>query len=370
MSVCNSRVTLDKLPDSNEFIVTTHKVGRHELTFIRPNHVGTNWTKDNLHFRSSVWDEGGRLVSAGFKKFFNLHEKPDIDPWDGSLDKTNLVTKLDGSLLILSIVGNEKIVRTRGSIDCLSMKNAHELEALLPKHYGRAYMWDEYASYLYEWQSPEQQIVIKHSKPTLSLIGKVSHWDYSYATQRQPDCHCELHGGSRPSYHAFKDKEDMIAKIGAMEGLEGCCLYYNNDQSIRKIKSNWYLKLHAFRSDCSLKSLINLVAEMDFPSKSDALARIEQQFDYECKVMAEPYIEQIDNEVRRLWTHFAEISNGVRERASLTQKDFALWLIEETKGDKALAGFGFGIRKGAELGKDKIVNILISRLQPSEAKDE
>jgi len=363
-----SRIKLDKLPSEDDFIITYHDFYGRRLTFIRPNVIGTKWTKDNLIFRSSVWDDSGYLVSGGFKKFFNLNEAPDIDPWDENLTASKVVTKLDGSLLILSIVNSKPMIRTRGSIDCLQMKNFYELEKLIPKHFGKDYIWDEYSSYLYEWQSPAQQIVIKHKKPHLSLIGQIKHWDYSYANQRSLDCHCELHGGSRPAYWDFKNKEDMLSKIATWENLEGACLYYNNDQSIRKIKGLWYLKLHAFKSECSIKTLIYLYIERGCPNKEKFKKHIETQFDYECLVMAEPYIDRLYAEIAKLHSQLADVGHEVAKRTELCQKNFANWLIEYTKKDKILSGYGFLIRKGGELSSETMQKILLQRLNNDELK--
>ena len=83
--------------DKESFMVHTHNIGEHEVTLVQPIHIGATWTKDNLIFRSSVWDKEGNPVSLSFKKFFNWDEKPEIDPAPNTLEGAKLIEKLDRS---------------------------------------------------------------------------------------------------------------------------------------------------------------------------------------------------------------------------------------------------------------------------------
>lgn len=346
---------IDKLPSAEEFIIREFDFHGEKLTLVNPLHAGINWTADNLHFRSSIWDKDGYLVSAGFKKFFNLNEKPDIEPWDGNLEGAECVTKLDGSLLIVSPYRGKNIIRTRGSFDYSKQPNADEVEYFIKKgqlKLGRPYMEEGY-SYLFEWQSPKHQIVIKHTKPVLSLIGIVDHWHYSYSSQKSLTTHCELFGGSRPTVHRFTNKEHLLNEVLAFSDLEGVCLYYNNGQSIRKIKSTWYLKLHAFKSECSVKSVTQLYLENKRPSKVEFREIIESTFDYECLVMATPMIESLYKEaVAPVEEATKHILQFCEDNKNLEQKDFATKLIAMNLGQTDLAAIGFSYRKGIDYDKN------------------
>jgi len=150
------------------------------------------------------------------------------------------------------------------------------------------------------------------------------------------------------------------------QGVEGVCLYYNNDQNIRKIKSLDYLKRHAFKSDCTVKNIISLWSSYGRPVDQDVvLERIEKEFDYECSVMAMPVIRQIWPFVRQVDRMVnQELPEFVRHRELLDQKSFALEVQERYKGSES--GICFSLRAGKAID-DKIYEKYLGSLIEKDA---
>ncbi len=173
--------------DPESFMVHQHFVGEHPVLLVQPIHLGSKWTKDNLIFRSSVWDMEGNLVSASWKKFANFGEKPDVFDVPVSLDGTSAMEKIDGSTLIVSKYKGHLITRTRGTVDTSKLDNGYEVDFLKDK-YPKVFsdtLLDTH-SLVFEWTSPTNRVVIDYgSEPLLYLTGIICHANYSYVPSQQ-----------------------------------------------------------------------------------------------------------------------------------------------------------------------------------------
>lgn len=90
------KINIETDINRESFMVHEHVVAGEIVYLVQPIHFGAKWSKDNLHLRSSVWNYEGELISAGFPKFFNWSEQPDISPVPESLKNCTVVEKLDG----------------------------------------------------------------------------------------------------------------------------------------------------------------------------------------------------------------------------------------------------------------------------------
>ena len=107
--------------DTDSFYVNQHILNGETMFLVIPKQMGCNWNKDNLHFRSSVWNFSGDLVSASFSKFFNFGEKPELSPLPNNLNGSTIVTKIDGSTIIVSKYKGNFIIRSRGTVDTYTL---------------------------------------------------------------------------------------------------------------------------------------------------------------------------------------------------------------------------------------------------------
>ncbi len=282
--------------DRNQFAVREFAFHGESLFLVNPlNPFEVDWNKDNLIFRSSIWNKEGQLVSAGLPKFGHWGEKPDLWSLPTNLTNSSLVEKIDGSLLCLSNYKRNQIVRTRGSHNATEKENGHEIEVLkkkYPRVFNNTNVNSGKVSLLLEWVSPTNKIVCDYPEPDLYLIGVVNHEDYSLISQDTLDKLAEIYQVQRPARYNFGSISEMLVKIKELEGKEGICLY-TPDGNIFKIKSDWYLRRHAFKSQVSLNSIIDLFCDWGYPNQDDFIKRLAAETDYECVKFAEPLIKQV-----------------------------------------------------------------------------
>lgn len=320
---------------SAEFILRDGVVAGEPVILVTPEHIGCTWTSDNLYFRSSVWTRDGELVSPGFKKFFNHGEQPALyPPLPDDLAGVSCIEKIDGSCLIVSRFRGETVVRTRGTLDAsrmeLSGQDIEFLQQKYPKAFFNGFLSD--STLLYEWTSPSNKIVLDYgNEPDIYLIGCIRHNDYSMLRQTQLDEMAASMGVKRPQRYFFDDLSHLISTVKAFQDSEGICAYYDNDQTIVKVKGIRYLALHAFKSHCTLSSLLDVFLTLGVPTYQELSQHIESTFDYECRVMAESHIKTITDVGNVLRNGVDAMRSLVEEWRLQSKKEFALFVLREHK---------------------------------------
>lgn len=275
--------------DQELFMVHQHLVNGEVVHLVQPQHIACKWTQSNKHFRSSVWDNEGNLISAGFPKFTNWGENPEHFPTPDSLNKCVCVEKLDGSLLIVSKWKGQHILRTRGTVDAHKLDNGYELEifekTILPKleDLGLGFNDDTWnVSFLFEWLSPVNRVVIRVEEPQFKLVGIINHFDYSLWNQPKLDglaTECDL---LRPETYSFDSISELLELVEKWEGKEGVVIYSNKGQTLHKVKSDWYLVRHRLKEEfSSFEKVLDFYISEKCPPYIDFYNRVAQVVDFE-----------------------------------------------------------------------------------------
>lgn len=351
--------------NNREFVVAGELVH-----LVYPMKVGTEWTSENLHFRSSVWDDDGNLISAGFPKFFNWGEKPILSPVPSSLKDATVIEKMDGSLFIVSKFKGEYILRTRGTIDARVLDNGDEISVFeqnfLPycDELNKSDTWD--FSLLFEWVSSTNKIVITYDDcPDWILIGGVNHSDYSLFAQERLDIIAETFDWKRPVRYKFSTITELLESVDSFNDKEGVVVYTKNDQTIHKCKSAWYLKLHHLKSE--LSSLEKVMDVWFYQNKVDYVTfynYIAMTFDYELAEYVKGNISKICDAYKQVtkivdgMTKFVEIKvKPLKSRKEQAQ------LILSSYGDTNRAGYVFNILDGIELTNEHYKKLMFQVLK-------
>jgi hypothetical protein len=282
------KINLNEI-DAEQFMIHPHVVDGQTLFLVQPQHIGAKFTQANKHFRSSVWDADGNLVSAGFPKFTNWGENPEHFPVPESLKDTQVVEKIDGSLLIVSMWNGKLMLRTRGTVDATKLDNGHELALFLQKHGKEVeYLLTGYPSgpsysLLFEWVSPNQRIILNYGdEPDWFLVGCVNHDNYLLTRQADLDYMANEYGFKRPPSYTFPDITALLAHVEKWKGKEGVVIYSNDGQSQHKAKGLWYLALHRMKEAlASFDKVVDVWYEQGEPSYAEFEDSITMQFDYE-----------------------------------------------------------------------------------------
>ena len=355
------------LLDVKDFNIKECSFGGDAAIWIFPKLEGTAWDEKNEILRSSIWRESdGELISAGFRKFFNWEQNPDIHPAPLRMhNKIVCVEKLDGSCLIVSKYKGELITRTRRALTS-SLLNGDELETVLKKKYPKAFnnaiLDAERSSLLFEWVTPSNQIVIRSDEPELYLTGMIDHEDYSYVSQQFLDTLAVKLGVKRPKHKRYSSIEQMLTDVNSLKGEEGICVYYGNEQHIRKVKSEWYVTVHNFRNEMNLKNIVKLYQEHNMPSYDEFCALVLNQFDYEGLMQAKSLISQICDAKKEVDKIEAGMKQFLENNKHITsRKEMALKIIS-SYGKTNRADMVFTLLDGKPLETKQYTKLLFQTL--------
>ena len=349
--------------DQNQFNVVPHLIAGETCFLVTPMRMGGDWTQQNKVLRSSVWNSDGELVSAGFAKFVNWGEKPEVFPTPASLKNTVVVEKLDGSLLIVSKYKGQFILRTRGTVDAYKLDNGYELDSFQPildKLTGvfesNGDTWE--FSLLFEWLSPTNVIVIHYGdEPQFRLIGMVNHVNYRLGTQNDLDKIADWVGLDRPETFNFGSTEELIASVEQWKGKEGVCVYSKDGQEIHKVKGADYLLKHRFKENATLEATLDMFVAFGYPPYQEFEAKLVEQFDYECFGMVRGFASQVVDAFKDV----KKIEDGMYQFAlplmRIPRKDAAAKVLQ-SYGNTNRANFVFSILDGKVFGAKEYTKLM------------
>ena len=356
------------LIDPSSFNVHEHLIGSERVYLITPVHVGCKWTQENSILRSLVIDTQGNIVSASWKKFVNWGEKPEHFPIPKDITKCELVNKEDGSTLICSMYMGNLIMRTRGTVDASKIDNGHEIAFFQQKYPQIKTLLEKYddhgesCSIIFEWLTPTNIIVIKHQEPELILTGVIFHKDYSYMTQKDLDLFASKNGFKRPVRYSFDNFADLLEKVPNMKGIEGICVYHDDDQQITKLKCEEYLKIHRFKEHANIESVIDLYFGYDQPSYQEFESKLIEKFDWECFNLVRGFASQVCDGMKEVKKIIAYMNEKVDSLRHLSKKDAALTILQ-AYGETNRSQFAFSILNGKPLVNDQIKKLLYQVLK-------
>lgn len=313
--------------DKESFMVHQHFIGEHECFLVQPIHFGAVWAKENLIYRSSLWDKDGNPVSLSFKKFFNWDEKPDIFPAPSDLKNAKLMEKLDGSTLSFSRYKGHTIIRTRGTVNARKQANGYEIDYLCEK-YKKFIAYLEMVetsneSFVLEWLSPTNRIILTYGdEPDMVLTAIINHGNYSLMCQSQLDYFASNVGLRRPRTFSYNSVEEMKAAVEVLKDQEGLCVYYGDEQQIRKVKAATYLFLHRAKSEISsVDKVIDVYIDWFMPRHTlsheptgyvEFFEYLTIKFDFEIATMATGHASRICDAMKEVH----KIMNALFEFAS------------------------------------------------------
>ena len=352
--------------DLSQFMVHDHVVNGELMRLIQPQHIGVRWDSTNLHFRSSLWHEDGTLISASFKKFFNFGEQPELSPVPKSLNGSTIVTKLDGSTLIISKHKGNFIIRTRGTVDASKLNNGYELQ-VLKEYYVKIFTHDASDTWnfslILEWITPNNQIVIRYSEVDFVLIGVINHEDYSLKSQLELNVLAKTLGLKRPVSYTFACIDELLQQVENWIDKEGVVLYSPDGQQLLKIKAARYLFLHRMKSELSsLEKVLDVWLEQKMPSYMEFYNFVSTTFDYELAENCKGLVSDICDGYKEVKLIIASMTEFVQPLKSIARKDAASKIIS-SYGNTNRASFCFKLLDNKSLEKDDIKKLMFQVLK-------
>jgi RNA ligase len=330
-----------QLPDTTQFNIKDCVVAGDTCVLITPKSMDVDWNNSNKMFRSSIWTKQDmRPVSLSFKKFTNWGERPDFEPWTPQCDPHTAVVKVDGSTLIISKHQGEIVVRTRGTVDASVLPNGHEINILrekYPKVFNNTMLDQENMSFLYEWTTPSNRIVLRETtSPCLTLIGVVNHHTYTYVPQLTLDLMAVDLDVPRPSMICFNNIDVLQEFVERQTDIEGVVMYSADGQTLKKIKTARYLRLHrVFTGIKTVDHLFDLWMEHDCVDRSMFEQELTMVYDWELveslKMLLDDLFNKWHNITSLLSTMRSYINNP--DFMTLTRREQAKLILEKFSDD-------------------------------------
>jgi T4 RnlA family RNA ligase len=363
----------EELKEKN-FVVNEYQLAGDKLYLVFPKMISVGWTPELLKYRSSIWTADMEPVSLSFKKFFNYGEAPHIvrDFTEKDIrEGVNILEKVDGSCLIVSKYKGNLIQRTRGTFSARDHSTGVELDYLAekyPKAFDNDYVNSEKFTLLYEWTTRANRIVLDYGEdPDIRLVGCVNHETYAYMPQESLDDIVSYLGVERPARAHFKSIDELIHHVKNATHMEGYCVYFNDDQDIKKIKSDWYVAAHRFKSNCTLEYILDMFLAADMPDYQAFVASLGTAFDFECAPEALSFASKICDAYKgatRIIEHMKKFIAGLdRSKDFRTNRKNAAREIFSAYGNTNRASFAFTLLDGKELDKDQIKKLILQQVK-------
>ncbi len=350
--------------DLSNFIQKPCVIAGDDCLLITPNDIMTEWTKDNLNYRSVIVRASDwKPISCGFPKFFNNTEKPALYPNPEEFHDWEINEKLDGSLICISKYKGQLIVRTRGVVDAFIHDSGPELKQLIEDNNlisNNLWVDSEEYTLLFEHLSVINPIIIKHKQPKLVLIGAIINKNYYILPSQLLDIIAVEIGVGRPINYSFKNLSEIVNNCKELKGMEGYVLSYNGSQNRIKLKGDNYLMLHRAKSQISsFDKIVDLFFALGKPEPYQAFYdAVEKHLDHELAEIASENLLEVTVLYQEVTETLKEISDFVLTLDGLSRKDAAL-KIKDKFESRGLCSFAFNLLNKKEiLDKDKIKLLL------------
>lgn len=237
--------------------------------------------------RGITFNAKGELISRPFHKFFNVGEKECSQPDKVKWNKVSLITnKWDGSLVVPVNVNNKVFWKTKKTFYSDQIKQMTDEKLITDALNWCGKSID--GTYMFEYISPNNRIVIDYPEPTLKLLMRrhmltgdyitgVAHSDYAIIKAIQDN--------------GIKDIYAFIDYVKKLTGIEGYVIWDGED--FFKIKTQWYLDRHHALDTISMRDVIDLILNEQI---DDVTATIEL-YDMKVNSIIAPLIQEVNQSV-------------------------------------------------------------------------
>ena len=206
--------------------------------------------------RGLIFDLDGNIMSRPFHKFFNVGEREETQSHAIDLSVGHsIMEKMDGSMIRPLLVDGYLRLGTKMGVTTVGMQAE---EFLVTQSYEKK-EWlmncvKDGVTPLFEWISPENQIVLDYDEPELVYLGTRDNVTGAYVM----DTSCPF--PTVPQYGSLElglnDYMDIARK---QESREGDIIRFADGHMV-KIKNDWYVRIHkcmdSIRFDRNIVDLI------------------------------------------------------------------------------------------------------------------
>jgi RNA ligase len=365
-----------ELPDYGKVFLITPSFDKHK------------WLQNEFHLRSLLCDQNGIVLSSGFGKFLNYGEDPDLDILTQKsilAGKVQFSEKVDGSLIIRSVINGKVHFRTRGSHH-LADDFSEPVMSLIKYKYPKLLnpSMDSRYSILFEYTSPDNRIVLKYDEPKLTAIGLMDlSGDIPEVCASQELAQQLEEDYDTPSvkfYNLGNSINDIISNIRKWKDSEGVvawCTLPDGSMHFAKIKAAEYIRIHSLKYHLTKDKVIMLCYTKDI----DLLVKLQDEMhelgiDWEAVSFIQPYFEEYIERKLRIEKEVIQFINEVEEQKVSelhSRKEMAITLQNIAAGNSGLFNIGIqyvlGDKSVVKKGMDALIlNISMRGLENYKAE--
>lgn len=341
---------LDRLKvNKSEFNIKLGSIDNSDYYLICPKRNKYEWTDDERWLRSVVVDNTGRVVSCGWPKFGNWDEfSSDTQILKERLASDSQVLwthKEDGSLAIRSVINNEIIFRTRGTLfggergedgtESFRERFFRVAQNKYPKLLDKDWMTNR--SLLFEYVSPSNLVVVQYKEEDLVFIGfvdhglHIGHWHELERVAQEGELNLvRLHDLPRDPIKLLE-----VIKVWKDEGIVARC---DQDQILIKVKSAHYLAQHRMKFSINYRFMVEFAELSDIKTESELVTEL-RACDYDFEVIqtvlpffhrykkAVTFVDNIIFQAREIVNNFSSKETteaGKRKELAISVKDKGL----------------------------------------------
>lgn len=355
---------------------------RDGLTLVVPEKRGkmtpADWPVEERKFRSLIVDSDGRVVSAGFAKFGNFQEFPDeTDLLVEALaaDKPVFFSeKVDGSLLVRSVINGEVVFRTRGTFD--GGEHGRAARRVAAKKYPVLLdpAFEPEHSLLFEFVSPDFRIIVSYPEDDLILLGRIAHADLTPDDFPQLAALAQEHALQLVECHELPTEPlALLKEIETWKGKEGVVARCNEGRVMVRIKAADYLARHRLRFALSARAVREICLERDVQGLDDFEVYLKEVGgDWELVEDAKPLVEAFCTARARARERVSTLAGEVAAKLVEypVRKDFALEYATKLSGAEKAAAFSLADERRDQAYTVLERSYLDEAFATAEARDE
>lgn len=339
------------------------------LILITPSAKKHKWELDELPLRSVLCKPDGTIVCSGFPKFRNYGEdQAESEMFVGYLEngEVRFAEKMDGSLIIRSVIDGHVNFRTRGS-HVLADGFKEAVMGLVREKYPRlldsSYMRGK--SMLFEYTAPSNRIVLEYTEAKLTSLGFMNLYHDEtlpkfFGFEHRVRQIAEETGVDALVFHDLpEDISELRAEVASWVGSEGIVAWCGNGAMLIKIKADEYIKIHSLKYHLTEDRIRKMAWFGGLESMEDLQSKFyELGLDWEAVDFVREYMTgylgdkyEVENEV----AHFllAIDQKGIASLPSQKRKAVAIKAL--AAGNKRLMSLGFKYVAGDERGVENYI---------------
>jgi hypothetical protein len=329
----------------------------------------SEWEKEQLNYRSIVLrEDSGEVVSAGFAKFPNYGEaqnySQELDQALAEDEEVYFTDKLDGSLIVRSVIDGQVFWRSRGALTANDYSQAAQkvAEAKYPALIDPNFFKE--GSIQLEFVSPQFRVILPYQEDDLVLIGAARHSDLKQF--KVPELEKLAKDNDLNIVELISlphHPEQLIEAVQDWKEREGVVARCRDGQVFVKIKAADYLAKHRLKFALTARAIREVCLDREVKTLKDFEGYLnELGADWELVEDSKPLVETFISAYQAAESRLAELEKEAAQmsEAHPTRKQFAIEYATKLPGSETAAAFNLldGDKKKA---KETVLNMHLDR---------